>query len=263
VTEAPPASVAIGGVGLWMPGYPSASAWARREHDPESLRPAGAALARGHRRRAGMLTRAMADASAEAMAAAGVDPSTVRTISGSAIGEGRTMIGLLEQMWAEEPLSPAAFTVSVHNAAAGLISISNRNYGFVTSIAADYDTPAAALIEGLGLVRCTGQPVTIACADEDLPESLVGEVEPWRSLAAALVLVPDDASGPRLARVAVTAKAPAGGEPLAPASLEDELARNPQAGLCDLVDAILRGAHGWMRLDRGRGRGYVAYVEPA
>ena len=62
--------VAIGGVGLWMPGYGSATAWAQRAHDPEEERPTGRALARGHRRRAGTLARALADASAEAMEAA-------------------------------------------------------------------------------------------------------------------------------------------------------------------------------------------------
>ena len=259
MSESQSPAVAIGGVGLWMPGYGSAAAWTQRAHDPEEQRPTGRALARGHRRRAGTLARALADASAEAMEAAEVDPASVKTITGSAIGEGQTMIGLLEQMWTEEPMSPAAFTVSVHNAASGLISISNQNRGFVTSIAADYDTPAAALFEGIGLVLSEGEPVTIACADEDLPISLVSETEPWQTLAAAVVLVPLEADLPKRARLTLATGAT---EMLEPASIPDELARNPQAGLLDLVDAVLRGESGWVRLDRGRGPGHAAHVEP-
>ena len=72
------------------------------------------------------------------MTAAGVDPSKAPTIVGSAIGEAATMIGLLDQMWRRhEPMSPAEFTVSVHNAASGLISICNKNRGMTTSLAAD------------------------------------------------------------------------------------------------------------------------------
>ena len=41
------------------------------------------------------------------------------------------------------------FAVSVHNAASGLVSISTKNRAFTTSVAADYDTPAMALMEAI------------------------------------------------------------------------------------------------------------------
>lgn len=254
-------SVAIAGVGLWTAGYPSASAWVAGAPDPEVTRPTGRALKARDRRRAGTLARALADASGEALEAAGIEPSAVRLITGSAVGEARTMLGLLAQMWGDEPMSPAKFTVSVHNAAAGLISISTQNRGFVTSIAADYGTPAAALIEGVGLVATGRGPVAIACADEDLPDSLAEQAELWCTLAAAVVLVPGDAPGPKLARVSIADRAPAGGAAIEGPPLTAALAANPQAGLLDLVDAVARGKTGWVRLDRGRGRGYAAHLE--
>ena len=53
------------------------------------------------------------------------------------------------------------------------------------------------------------------------------------------------------------------GEPsLPPAEVTEGLARNPQVGLVDVVSALLRGEAGRVRLDRGRGRGYLAELEP-
>jgi hypothetical protein len=265
----------VTGVGLWLPGYPSAAAWSTRQADPQATAPLGRSLGRTNRRRAGPLGRALADAAAEAAAQAAVDLATAPTVIGSAIGEAATMIGLLDQLWRGEPMSPAAFTVSVHTAASGLISISNCNRGFATSIAADHGTPAAALLEAIGLVQTRGCAVLVACADETIPTSLTTQTPPWELVAAAVVVAPAEpsaAASAGLARlriapadVAGAADAASTSAPtacLAPPALEDRLARNPQAGMVDLVDAVLRRAAGWVRLDRGRGPGWCAHLEP-
>ncbi len=249
--------VSIKGLGLWAPGFPSMSAWAGGVADAAQPAPVGAAFGRANRRRAGALGRAIADAASEAMTEAQVDPAVVPIVVGSSVGEAVTMIGLLDQLWrTKEPMSPAAFTTSVHNAASGLLSISHGNRGFTTSLAADDDTPAAALLEAIGLVATRGGPVVVVCADEAVPESLVGDNPRWCLLAAAVVLAPlgDDA---RCARVAVESGPPAD---LAPASVGDALRHNPQVGLLDLVDAVLRERPGRVALDRGGGRGYVAHL---
>ena len=156
-------TVGVLGLGLWMPGFPSTAAWSAGAHDPEATKPQGLALDRVNRRRAGALGRAIADASAQAIEESGVDASTIATVVGSAIGEAAAMISLLEQMWrTKEPLSPAAFTVSVHNASSGLLSISCKNRGYANSLAADEDTPAMALLEAIGLVRTGASPVLVA-----------------------------------------------------------------------------------------------------
>jgi len=252
-------AVAITGLGLWLPGYGTARAFAARTPDGAE-KPAGAALDRVNRRRAGPLARALADVIAEAAAAAGADLATMPTVVGSAIGEGATMMGLLEAMWAKHlPMSPAEFTVSVHNAAAGLISIGNRNRGMTTSLAADADTPAVALLEGIGLVLTRGTPVVVACADEPAPPTLAHLAPPWSMLAAAVVLAPCEPRVPALAEI----QWQQAGEPTWRSDAFDQLAtNNPQIGLAWLVDAVQRGIAGTVALDAGTGRGHVVQLRP-
>ena len=189
-----------------------------------------------------------------------MDTATTPVIVGSSIGEASAMIGLLDQMWREqEPMSPAVFTVSVHNAASGLLSISMKNKGYTTSIAADYDTAAASLLEGIGLLATGHDHVVCVCADEASPRSLLEHAPHWDMLTAAVVLSkePGDAS---LAQLTI---AGTGDEPatIAPADVAEGFAHNPQVGMADLVDAIQRGASGTLRLDRGKGRGYRVALE--
>ena len=248
-------SVAIVGVGMWQPTFPTARSWVDGIADAEALKPVGHALDRVNRRRAGQLGRALADATAEAFAMAAVDPSSAPTILGSSIGEAATMIGLLDQMWRHrQPMSPADFTVSVHNAASGLISIANKNRGMTTSLAADENTPAAALMEAIGLVLTTGAPVLVACGDEPAPENLAGQAPPWAMLASAVVLAPPGRH-PQLGEL-VIAHGPAPTH--RPTGFPELAVANPQIGLAWLVDAALRSRSGIVPLDRGTGRGYVA-----
>ena len=254
--------IAITGIGLWLPGFPDAAAWRGGTADAERPAPQGKALGRVNRRRASPLARALSDASQEALTGAGVDPSTLPAIVGSSIGEAATMIGLLDQMFrTHEPVSPAAFTVSVHNSASGMISIGHGNRGYATSMAADYDTPAMALLEAIGLVAATGGPVLVACADEAAPTGLLEDAELWDMLAVAVVVAPADAPD-ALATVAIAAPDPVDGraDGIEPADVSVELARNPQVGLLDLVTAVQHGRSGRLRLDRGEGRGFVAVV---
>ena len=251
--------VSVVGVGLWMPRFPDADAWAARAPlgEEEALKPRGAAYDRINRRRASQMGRAIGDAASGALAQADADPATTPVIVGSSIGEASAMIGLLDQMWrARAPMSPAVFTVSVHNAASGLLSISMKNKGYTTSIAADYDTPAAALLEGIGLLATGHQTVCCVCADEDSPRSLLEHAPHWDMLAGAVVLTRADAPG---ARAQLTIEA-GGAADLTPADVADAFAHNPQVGMLDLIDAVQRGAVGTLRLDRGIGRGYVAHL---
>lgn len=251
--------VHVTGIGLWTKHYASASAFRNDDRAPGELKPIGLAFDKRGRRRVSSLGRAIGDAVEEAVTAAGVDPVTTPVIVGSAVGEASTMIGLLDSMWrTREPMSPAAFTVSVHNAASGMISIAKKNVGFTTSLAADRDTPFAALLEGAALVATTGGPVVVVCADEASPRSLMSKDDPnWDMLAAALVLAPAGESG--LARLQLVSDGEAAPASLEPAG-EDALAGNPTVGMFDLVAAIAREERGVVALDRGHGRGYCAEI---
>lgn len=255
-------AVAVAGVGLYAPGYPNAAAWFARAPvvGAEDAQAQGTLLDKHSRRRASALTKALADAYREALVEAQLEPSSVASVFGLALGEASTMIGLLEQMWKKDGvLSPMRFAASVHNAAAGVVSIGSKNTGFTTALGADFDTPAMALYEAFAIVHTHGTPVLVVCGDEASPADLViGRDEGWDCLTCAIALVPPDRADPALPRLS----APARGEPtLARADLPPGFARNPQAGMLDLIDALRRGETGRVRLDRGRGRGYCVDIQ--
>lgn len=253
---------AVIGVGLYTPGFAGVEAWRGGVADEASARPTGVSLERRSRRLASDLMRGLADAYQEAAQQGGVDLQAVASVFGSSLGEASTMIGLLDQMWAlkEEP-SPMAFATSVHNAAAGVVSISNKNQAFTTSIAADYDTVAMTLLEAVGLLATGASEVVIACGDEAAPEKLVREEFHWGFLCGALALSSDVEHPNCLGVLRVPTMN-------VPSTVDTERATerlrgNPQFGLLKLIDAIVERRFGVLALDEGRGRGWsVELREP-
>ena len=254
--------VAVAGMGVYAPGYPNVASWIAREPRPGELQPSAATLDRSSRRRASYLTRSLGDAYEQALTESALDPTAVGSVFGLALGEAGTMIGLLDQMWKNNTgiLSPMRFAGSVHNTASGAISIGTRNTGITTSIAADFDTPAVTLIEAIGIVLTHDTPVIAACGDEAAPADLVIGDQGWGALACAIALVPAAAADPRWPRLSMPHAAKTSKATLVHADMPSELARNPQAGLLDLIDALSRSASGSLRLDRGRGRGYCVDI---
>jgi hypothetical protein len=246
--------VAVVACGLFVSELPGVEAWLAGVPDPARAEPVGSLVKPRDRRRMSALSKALADAYGEALAGSGFAPGHVASVFGSALGEAATMIGLLDQMWSESgALSPMRFVSSVHNAAAGVVSIATENQGFTTSLGADFDTPAMALVEGMGAVLARGEPVIVCCGDEPVPGEIVPEELRWALLAAAVALAPVDAAPPGSVRIALSREAPT----LAPCEAPTLLARNPNVGLLDLIDAIRCGRHGVLRLDRGRGQGFA------
>ncbi len=257
-------AVAVVGWGAFVPGYATVADWIGGRACAESSAPVGALVPLRDRRRASPLSRALADAYGGAVERAGLDPARVASVFGSALGEVSTMIGLLDQMWSEgTPLSPMKFATSVHNAAAGVISIATANRGFTTSIGADYDTPAMALVEALGWIGSRGEPVVLCCGDESPPADLVPGQRGWSLLAAAVALSPVDRAPRGAPTLGLLGPLGPSEEALAPPQTDGELGRNPNVGLFDLVVALERGVPGIVRLDRGEGRGWGVRVTPA
>jgi hypothetical protein len=251
--------IGVAGVGVFMSDYPTAAAWHAGRRSVEPQLPVGAQLDRRSRARSSVLTKALADAFFEAAGSQGIDPGEGAAVFGSALGEVGTMLGLLNQILRdhEEP-SPMAFALSVHNAASGVVSIATKNRGFTSSLGADHDTPAMALLEAIGLIAERGEPVIVACGDEPTPVALVPEEEAWELAAMAVALVPlgsdDDAARVRI-RGPFKASPTLVGPDVAP-----RIARNPQVGLLDLISAIQTGRSGTVALDRGRGQGWCMEV---
>lgn len=247
---------AVHGVGLFTPTAPNVAAWPNRSPERDEA-PTGEFLERRSRRRVSTLTKALADAYAEAVEQSGVSAEVAPAVFGSALGEASTMIALLDQMWREgEGLSPMKFAMSVHNAAAGVVSISGKNTGFTTSLGADFDTPAMSLMEAVGLVATRNEPVVVVCGDDAVPIDIVPEDKAWALLTAAIVIGPAvDGAMAYLSDLAIQpADVPA-------ADVDGALERNPNVGLLDLVTAIADGTSGRVALDRGPGRGWSVQVE--
>lgn len=78
---------------------------------------------------------------------ANTGPAPVTSIFCSQHGEVSRTVALLKDLAEESPLSPASFSLSVHNAIGGIHSIAGGNEQPVTAIAAGPGTPFAALLE--------------------------------------------------------------------------------------------------------------------
>jgi hypothetical protein len=182
------------GVGLWMPGFPDVAAWASGRRTDGADEPNAAAQAR-MRRRASLLVNMVADVAAQASVQSGVPLSRARVVVGSAFGELATMIEMLDEREGDGVLSPLRFQNSVHNAAAGQLSIAHKNRAPATSLAAGNDTAATVLLEAMTLLALGGDEVLAVVADEPLPQSIrSGAGAP--ALAVALVLGPDAGAAP-------------------------------------------------------------------
>lgn len=260
--------VLVGSVGLWFPGVPDVAHFKNGARGleftgPEFAPPTGASIEVRTRRRASKLSRALADVCAECIQAGGFDAARVPTVFGSTLGEATTMISLLDQMWRGQEMSPMAFATSVHSAASGAVSISSQNRGFTTSLSADFDTAAAALMEGWGLVHSMNCPVIVVCGDDNSPADFVPEAQAFNLMAAAISLCPLDHPFSGEHHALGTLEWPAAGAaPTLPAlEVTPRIGRNPQAGLLDLVAAICSQRGGLVRLDHGHGSGQcIAYT---
>jgi hypothetical protein len=159
------------------------------------------------RRRLGKLGQLAVAAAYEA----GATPP-VRYVFCSRHGEFGRTLGLLRDGVLGEPLSPTEFSVSVHNALAGLLSIATKATGSHTALAAGADSFAYGLVEAAASLAATpDEPVLLVYFDEPLPAPF-DELAPSgdeASLACALLLhgPSDPAGGGELVELAVESAA--------------------------------------------------------
>jgi hypothetical protein len=153
---------------------------------PMPANPSTAAMPMLLRRRLGKLGQLAVGAAYEAGAA-----PPVRYVFCSRHGEFGRTLDLLRDGVRGEPLSPMEFSVSVHNALAGLLSIATKATGGHTALAAGADTFAYGLVESAAsLATAPDDPVLLVYFDELLPSPFDELVSPGEeaSLACALLL---------------------------------------------------------------------------
>ncbi|EIC30183.1 MULTISPECIES: beta-ketoacyl synthase chain length factor [Methylomicrobium] len=90
------------------------------------------------------------------------------TVFSSAHGEVGKALEMLKTIQAGEELSPAAFSLSVHNAIAGLYSIAYRNQQEITVMAPGGEAIGPAFAEALGMLREGVAEVLVVLYDEPI-----------------------------------------------------------------------------------------------
>lgn len=220
-------------VGVWLPGVADSAVWLSGAHMDTQAPPAAALLPPMTRRRCSALTRALADVFGQVTAA--TDRAQVCSVFASAYGETGVLAELLEQLALGEDLSPIRFSGSVHNSAAGQVSIVCGNRALTTSIAAGRDTVALALLEAQGLLRDGVAQVAVVCGDVQPPTGLSSER--FSPLAAGLLLDAAPSNGGELALLADLMDDAMLADV---ASLPETVRANPCCGALLLADTVLR-----------------------
>jgi len=100
------------------------------------------------------------------------DIDKARYVFSSRHGEFTRTLAILKSIAQGAPLSPADFSMSVHHALAGLLSIVQKNHGGHVAIAAGEESFCFGLIEAIAcLAENPDEPVMLIHSDEPLPES--------------------------------------------------------------------------------------------
>jgi hypothetical protein len=211
-----------------------------------------ALLERTLRRSLSEVTRLFMHAAKLALDDAGRSAEGMHVIFASAFGEIATAEALLAEAYDANGSSPARFRNSVHNTAAGLLSISSRNQLACTAVAAGWETVAMALFEAAAQLANGDDPVLLVFAEERVPTALSAE-HSHGPLAAAFVLTRrDEPHARRRGTLANLRRAPRAALDLAlhgDAYAADDA--HPLAGVLALAHALARGGSSTLALGEG------------
>ncbi|MEO6626448.1 MAG: beta-ketoacyl synthase chain length factor [Burkholderiaceae bacterium] len=244
----------IDGIGFIAPGlpdWPAAKAVLRGEQafvSAPSLLPPPALLPPAERRRASRVVRLSLGLGLQAVAHAGVDPSTLATVFAASGADGHNCHALCAQLATDDrQISPTRFHNSVHNAAAGYWGIATHSMAPCQVIGAFDASFGAGLLDALAQVVLDVQPVLLISYDSEYPEPLFAKRDTPDCAGVALMLSPSRCAT-SLARIELT---PAGRAPdvLADPGLEALRTRIPALRALPLLERLARGQSGTVVLD--------------
>jgi hypothetical protein len=178
-TTNPTLEVSVLGIGLlgpgladWSTGAPMLAGVQAWQQAPTVI-PPPVRLPPTERRRAGAIVKLGFAVAEQALAAAGVDASSLATVFTSSSADTANCHALCEALAQPERIvSPTRFTNSVHNAAAGYWHIAAASRAASTSLAAFDGSFGAGLLEAAAQVAATGQAVLLVSADLPYPQPL-------------------------------------------------------------------------------------------
>lgn len=151
----------------WAPGLETLDAW----QDWAGMPRAASDGAWSSMRLAPLLQRRLGSLGQKAVSAAlGCAPSSdVRYVLASRHGDLARTVGLLQSLAVAEALSPTDFTMSVHHALVGLLSIHTGNREGHTAVAAAADTFGFGFLEAAAYVAAESKPALLLFFDAPLP----------------------------------------------------------------------------------------------
>jgi len=185
----------------WAPGLADAPAWQAWAKAPRPVGREGSPEARFLppllRRRCTALSKAMLHVAFEGCPAD--ERSQVRTVFASRHGENKESFPLFQAIAHGQPLSPAKFTHTVHNAQAGLFSIAAGNRQASSSLSGERDTFACAFLEALThLEREPQRSVLVVTGDVAIAPLFAPLLDEPEAAYAVALLLAHDGEGTRL-----------------------------------------------------------------
>jgi beta-ketoacyl synthase-like protein len=242
------------GVGFWTPGFSQAASYLAGRRDPSVTEPRCTLVSPRHLRFTSTLTRTSVAVFEQAVEAQDLDLTRIDVILASSLGEIQIAVELLDMIALEGGASPARFMNSVHNTAPGHLSIATGSRGTFTAIAGGPQTVSAAFHEALCLLQAPDHgDVVVILADEALPPPL--DVDRYPSMAMAFLLRREPVSS--IATITGIRSDPS----VEPFPVVEELAANPCSPGLGVLDAVLRGRAGPVRLDRSGDEGWCLDLE--
>ena len=247
-------TVHLQGIGIYGPGL---SGWAQTaevlsgraplQTAPLQLPPIEA-LPAAERRRAGLPIKLAFATGFEAIAQAGADAATLRTVFSSSAADGDNCHAILETLATpDRAVSPTRFHNSVHNAPSGYWSIATACRAPSTSLCAYDGSFAAGLLEAATQVLQTQEPCLLLAYDMPYPEPLARLRPITHALGVALLLSPRLTNG-ALATLSLNLSDEAAA-PLTEVALESLRLGSPAARCLPLLQGLARKTPGAVALD--------------
>lgn len=164
----------------WAPGLTTIDEWLAWSSNPNEIvnaaLPPTRFLNSNLRRRCSQLTRSCLETAFCCLPEEQL--SSTRAVFGSRHGECQTSQQLLEMLAHKEVLSPMGFSLSVHNAVAGVFSIATKNQSSTNSISAGKQSFYYTLLDGLITAWSEADKPFLLCFGEELvPDALKDVVE--------------------------------------------------------------------------------------
>ncbi|MDR0588598.1 MAG: beta-ketoacyl synthase chain length factor [Burkholderiales bacterium] len=164
-------SFSIVGFSAWAPGLKTPQDWAAWAAHPVFPRvdaePAVGSMPPMMRRRADFHAKMALEVAYQCLPDAHTD---IPTVFCSRIGEVARSVDMLKTLTDTHTVSPTSFSLSVHNAVAGLFSIARKARAASTSLAARNTMIENALIEAVGLLHDGAPKVLLVVSCNTLPE---------------------------------------------------------------------------------------------